>query len=78
MRTVSKENLFSYEEKQKFINVNLTNYYNYFYYGIIYGGPTKNSKDWRVFEINFDTGSDMLWLPSKKCSGCPNKNKYEP
>ena len=75
-RIISK-NIFSYEEKQKFTDLSL-NYFSYCYYGHIYVGPDITSEEWKRFTIDFDTGSDMLWLLSEKCIGCPNNNRYNP
>lgn len=72
-RIISK-NIFSYKEKQKFTDLSLT-YFSYCYCGHIY---VETFEEWKRFTINFDTGSSMLWLPSEKCIGCPNNNRYNP
>ena len=41
------------------------------YYGSIYIGD-----DLQPFSLIFDTGSDILWVPVKNCSGWPTKNSF--
>ena len=43
----------------------LTNYKNVQYYGIISLGSHKQE-----MTVNFDTGSSILWIPSKDCLDC--------
>jgi len=69
---INKTTLCMIEEEQKFTVLNLDNHYNYYYFGRIYIGDKRQE-----FKINFDTGSNILFVPSYNCKGCPNNsNKY--
>ena len=52
------------------ITLPLTNYKNIQYLGVIYLGETL-----APFQVIFDTGSSVLWIPSADCSDCYSNNK---
>jgi len=77
------DDVFSYRQRPSEIlkpiaakvpKVDIVNVLNYLYYGQIEIGTPPQS-----FEVILDTGSDVLWVPSKNCSrkNCGNHTQYD-
>jgi predicted aspartyl protease len=61
-------------EKQKFTVLKLSNRHDVQYYGDIYLGIPK-----KKMSVIFDTGSNILWVPSSECNTCrANSIRYNP
>ena len=61
-------------ENQKFTVLQLTNRRDVQYYGDIYIGIPK-----KKMSVIFDTGSNILWVPSAQCTSCrENSLRYNP
>lgn len=41
-----------------------------------YFGPMKVGADTTSMQVNFDTGSDWLWIPTPACTGCAATRKH--
>lgn len=56
-----------------YTSIPITNYWNIQYYGPIYVGSTLEK-----MTVVYDTGSNLLWLPSPFCTNCrPYTKKYD-
>src|SRR5574343_280185 len=62
------------EEKEKLYPIDLNNYFDLQYFGDILVGSDK-----QTVSVVFDTGSNLLWVPSITCKiGCRSfTNKYD-
>jgi hypothetical protein len=61
-------------ENQKFTVLKLSNRHDVQYYGDIYLGIPK-----KKMTVIFDTGSNILWVPSSECNTCrANSIRYNP
>ena len=70
----SKDNITLSTDSQKFTVVQLTNRHDVQYFGDIYIGVPK-----KKLTVIFDTGSNILWIPSSKCDTCrQNSVRYNP
>jgi hypothetical protein len=60
------------KKTSKKAEISLKNYFNVQYFGDI-----KIGSDLQTFSVIFDTGSNLLWVPSIGCNGCRNyTNKF--
>ena len=56
-----------------YTSIPITNYWNIQYYGPIYIGSSQEK-----MTVVYDTGSNLLWLPSPFCTNCrPYTKRYD-
>lgn len=61
------------EKKVNYAQTNMTNYYNFQYYGPIQIGIPPQE-----FTVVYDTGSTELWVPQVGCVRCHDSKKFNP